>query len=327
MPLTLVKPSPGRTPFYRVRGHEAGIAVNRSTRTADRRAAQALLVEWREEARRLAVNGHKPDAPTFAGAVASYLKADRSHRFVDRLLEHFALTPLDQIDQAAIDQAAVALYPDASPATRNRQVYSPVSAILRHAGHVIVIRRPKGAQGQARTAWLDQREAFALMAASEAVAPVFGALVKLLFYTGARLGEALALEWSDVDLAHGRVILRQTKTEDARVAIVPAIVTDALAALPRRQDRVFYPFTRGSHLYSMLAEAAQAAGVVIPDRLGFHIARHTWANWMRRYAGLDTAALVETGAWRSRKAASVYEHLDASEEAAKALLLPVPSTD
>jgi hypothetical protein len=44
---------------------------------------------------------------------------------------------------------------------------------------------------------------------------------------------------------------------------------------------------------------------------------------MRRYAGLDTAALVETGAWRSRQSASVYEHLDASEESKKVLRLPV----
>jgi integrase len=325
MPLTLVKPALGRTKFYRVRGHEAGIAIDRSTKTSDRRTAQGILNDWREEARRLAVQGRKPDVPTFAGAVASYLKADHSPRFLDPLLEHFKEKPLGEIDQNAIDDAAVALYPDAAPATRNRQVYSPVSAILRHAGVVIVIRRPKGAQGTPRTAWLDQREAFALMAASDAQGATFGALVKLLFYTGARLGEALALQWSDVDLKQGSVVLRQTKTDDARTAIIPQTVTDALEALPRN-DRVFYPFTRGSYLYALLADAAEAAGVTIPKRLGFHIARHTWANWMRRYAGLDTAGLVETGAWRSRKAASVYEHLSASEESAKARFLPVPPT-
>jgi hypothetical protein len=43
---------------------------------------------------------------------------------------------------------------------------------------------------------------------------------------------------------------------------------------------------------------------------------------MRRYGGLDTTGLVETGAWRSRQAASVYEHAAPSEEARKADLLP-----
>lgn len=161
------------------------------------------------------------------------------------------------------------------------------------------------------------------MVASDAQGETFGALVKLLLYTGARLGEALALRWNDVDLELGRVVLRQTKTEDGRAAIVPAVVVDALKPLPCN-GRVLYPLTKGSRLYAMLDDAAEAAGVIIPKRLGFHILRHTWATWMRRHGGLDTTALVETGAWRSRKAASIYEHLDASEEASKALLLPVP---
>jgi integrase len=62
--------------------------------------------------------------------------------------------------------------------------------------------------------------------------------------------------------------------------------------------------------------------VPIPDRVAFHLFRHTWATWMRRYAGMDTAGLVETGAWKSRVSASVYEHLDATVEGRKAALLP-----
>jgi len=45
---------------------------------------------------------------------------------------------------------------------------------------------------------------------------------------------------------------------------------------------------------------------------------------MRRYGGLDTSGLLETGAWRDRSTAARYEHLDATEEAQKADLLPVP---
>jgi hypothetical protein len=43
---------------------------------------------------------------------------------------------------------------------------------------------------------------------------------------------------------------------------------------------------------------------------------------MRRHAGLDTSALVATGAWKSRVAANVYKHADVTEEARKADLLP-----
>jgi hypothetical protein len=43
---------------------------------------------------------------------------------------------------------------------------------------------------------------------------------------------------------------------------------------------------------------------------------------MRRYGGLDTSGLVATGAWKSRQAAAVYEHVEASEEAQKSDMLP-----
>ena len=314
MPLRLVPPRDGKSPNFTIRGTHLGQTVDRTAGTSQRKLAQRVLAKLKADIESGAVT--PAGAPTFASAALSYVKAGGSKRFLSPLAEHFATTPLTRIGQAAIDQAAAALYPEAGPATRNRQVYTPVSAILRHAGVNIVLRRPKGAQGQPRTA-------FALMAASDALGPTFGALVKFLTYTGARLGEALALQWRDVDLARHVVTIRQTKTEGVRTSLLPEFVVKAMRPLARDR-RVFYPLNKGGKLYAMLDSAAAAAGVTIPYRLGFHICRHTWATWMRRHGGLDTAALVETGAWRSRKSASVYEHLDASEEALKASLLPIP---
>lgn len=189
MPLRLVPPRDGKSTNWTIRGTHLGTTIDRTAGTSQRKLAARVLTKLKLdiEAGRLAPAG----APTFASATLAYVKAGHSKRFLSQLAEHFATTPLTGLDQAAIDQAAAALYPDARPATRNRQVYTPVSAILRHAGVAIVIRRPKGAQGTPRTAWLDPPQAFALMAASVAVGPTFGALVKFLTYTGARLGEAL----------------------------------------------------------------------------------------------------------------------------------------
>jgi integrase len=198
MPLKLVEPRAGQSHNWRVRGTHLGVVVDKSTRAPDRATARMVMrtIKQEIESGMFASIG----APTFASAALDYMKAGGSKRFLRALLHHFQETPLSAIDQRAIDQAAIALYPNASPATRNRQVYTPVSAILRHASVSIVIRRPKGAQGTARTAWLEPPASFALLAASDAVSPVFGALTKLLLYSGARLGEALALRWADVDL-------------------------------------------------------------------------------------------------------------------------------
>lgn len=41
--------------------------------------------------------------------------------------------------------------------------------------------------------------------------------------------------------------------------------------------------------------------VTLPPRSAFHIFRHTYATWMRRYAGADEATLIATGAWKDAK--------------------------
>jgi integrase len=80
----------------------------------------------------------------------------------------------------------------------------------------------------------------------------------------------------------------------------------------------------GGHLYSLLFEAAERAGVELPDRSAFHLLRHTYATWMRRYAGADETALISTGAWRDKKSVARYTHTVVSEDARRAALLPTP---
>jgi integrase len=85
-----------------------------------------------------------------------------------------------------------------------------------------------------------------------------------------------------------------------------------------------FRFRKGGHLYSLLKVAAFRAGIGLPERSAFHIFRHTYATWMRRYAGLDTRGLVGTGAWKDAKSAERYSHVVVSEEARRAEMLPVP---
>ena len=75
-------------------------------------------------------------------------------------------------------------------------------------------------------------------------------------------------------------------------------------------------------LYKLLYQAAEAAKVTLPEREAFHIFRHTYGTWMRRYGRVDTKGLVATGAWKSEQSASRYAHTVVSEEAQKAAMLP-----
>ena len=104
-------------------------------------------------------------------AAIAYMEAGRRKRYVAKLIKHFGETPLDQIDQAAIDQAAIALHPNAGNATRNAAVYTPVSAILHHAGVDIKLRRPKGAKGRVVTDWLRPKTRTPSSSAADQIAP------------------------------------------------------------------------------------------------------------------------------------------------------------
>ena len=105
---------------------------------------------------------------------------------------------------------------------------------------------------------------------------------------------------------------------------LPPKVVAALANLPSSGNRVF-GLAKCGRLYSWLSEAETSAGVTLPARSAFHILRHSHATWRRRFTGADTSALVDTGLWKSRNAAAVYEHFDVSEEARKSDMLPTSS--
>ena len=106
---------------------------------------------------------------------------------------------------------------------------------------------------------------------------------------------------------------------------MPTHLVAALANHPRgleRPGKQVFRWHKGGRLYNLLRRAARDAAVVLPEREAFHVFRHTYGTWMRRYAGSDTKGLVSTGAWKSEQSASRYAHTVVSEEATKAALLP-----
>jgi integrase len=325
MPLKLYPPRKARTgstPYWTVRGTYLGVRVSRSTKTGKRSLAIQVLKSLEREIER--GEFAQPAERTFASIAAAYMKAGGERTHLKKLLEHFGDRPVSQIGQAEIDAAAVAIYPNASAATRNRQVYTPISALLRHAGVRIDLRRPRGATGNKVNAWLWPDEAFLLFEEAAKLDKEFASLLIILCYTGLRLSEALNLVWINVRLQDGFAFVPDTKNGEPRAVFLPPIAVRAMKDLkPHSTGRVFR-FAKSGHLYSLLKTAAFKAGVDLPERSAFHIFRHTYATWMRREAGLDTKGLVATGAWRDRKSADRYEHVIVSEEARKAVLLPTP---
>lgn len=319
MPLTIKDPRPGKSPFYSIRGTHLGVPVNRTTGTADRKKAQKVLAAIRDEIE--AGTWIKRGATTFAEAALSYLRTGGDARFLKALTDHFGNTPMQRIGQTEVDQAAIDLYPDASPATRNRQVYTPMSAIMKHSGFGFSMRRPKGAQGSSRTEWMTVEQAERLLDEAQAQDPEFRVFLALLCYTGLRLTEALSVDCSHVDMAQSTLFIPITKNGEARAVHIPPALADELLHHPRglkRNDRLFR-FNKNGRLYTLMRKAKAGAGL---PNVTFHTCRHTWATWMRRFGKLDTKGLVGTGAWKDEKSASRYAHVVVTEEAQRADLLP-----
>jgi integrase len=322
MPLKLIPPRQDKSPNWSIRGTYLGCYCDRSTGTSEAALAKKLLKELKGEIERGAVAKKQTG---FAAAAKAYMNAGGENRYLAPLIKHFANTPLDKIDQIAIDNAAAELYPDASAPTRCREVYTPVSAVLHRAGVERRIKRPKGSKSSKRVSWLRPEQAFALFAAADELNREFGLLLRLLCYTGMRRSEAINITIEQVDLGTASIYLPKTKnTEPRRVHLTPELVA-ALAnhGLDRPAGDRLLPFRINGYLQGLLAGAMAKAGLAFPPgQNGFHLFRHTWAMWMRKFAGLDTSGLVETGAWKDRTSAARYEHLDATEEAQKADLLP-----
>jgi hypothetical protein len=133
MPLSLVSPKPGRTPNYRIRGTYLGVRLDRSAETRNKTKARKLLAAIEAAIERGAF-AQKP-ALTLAAAVTAYVQAGGESRFLGPILRYFGKgATVVEIDQVAADSVAAAIYPRAKPGTRNRQFYTPLLAVLRHAG-------------------------------------------------------------------------------------------------------------------------------------------------------------------------------------------------
>lgn len=279
----------------------------------------------------------RPDAPTFLSAAVAYMKAGRRRRYVGRLIGHFKDLPLEKIDQVAIDVAAVTLYPNVAPITRNTAVYTPVSAILHHAGVEITVKRPKGYKGKRVTRFLLPPDAFAIISAATLVDEEMGRLLTFLLYTGCLIREALALKWETISIERCEAYIERSKNDDPRTVRLNQAAIVALG--PKKPSGRVFRFHQGGHRNFLFLNAkVTACGlppvqrpkrgermVIPPYRLSwvtFHTFCHTWATWMRRFGGADLQGLVATGRWRDARAAARYAHVVSHEEWARTDLLP-----
>lgn len=244
-----------------------------------------------------------PVSKTFAEAAASYMEHGGNRQYFQKILERIGATALTAIFPFDIRELAKELFPTQSNATRNRCVITPVRAVCYHAydrgwGPVVRIRnfkeeRPKRKKA-ASQAWL---HAFVRQCEEDGL-PHVAALILFMSQTGARVSEAIALRWKEVDLVGRTALLVKTKTDRNSTRFL----TDQLVSRLYKLAEVAEPDARvfGYRCRHSVNERIQAVckRAKISYKPSHTCGRHAFAN-NTLSMGIDIKSIMDAGGWRS----------------------------
>ncbi|MDR3495348.1 MAG: site-specific integrase [Ancalomicrobiaceae bacterium] len=254
---------------------------------------------------------------TFSDAAASHVAGGGEAKYLPPIAAYFGGRPLGEIYPYDVRQMAETLYPNHSGATRNRQAITPARAVMYHASdrgwcRPIRIRSfktdgPKRKR-PASALWLNL---FCRQCLHDRL-PHVAALVLFMATTGARISEAIALRWSDVDLTARTALLIKTKTTGNSMRYLTDEVAERLRGLQdgqRRDARAFRYTSRFSVAERIKAVCRRAE---IPYKSPHLCGRHTFATTAIDL-GVDIGTAMAAGEWRSSKVfLETYVHPRAS---------------
>jgi integrase len=302
MPLKLYK----RGEIWHYRGTVAKRLLRGTTGTARKEIALRIAAEVESKHWKGHLDG--PAAVlTFAQAAILYRAAGKRDRFLRPIEDHWRDTPVKSINSGAIQQSAITLYPTAGPATRNRQVIVPTQAIINHAAghelcpHIRVPRFPvaKKAKAPATWGWVQ-----AFMA--HAKKPNLAALACFMFLIGARISQALAVTWADVDFKARKVTIRATgNCDDDRLTHMPPELIAALANIGGERTGLVFSFKSRGNCKTQWAGTIRRAGIA---PLSYHRCRHGFATGLLD-KGVSPITVAKRGGWKdARHVFETYGH-------------------
>lgn len=240
---------------------------------------------------------------TFAEAAASYVDHGGEGRYLPRILPHLGDLTLEQVTPMLVQRMAVAEYTGCLSSTRNRHFIVPTSAVMYHAHDLgwcraVRMRRLRPERdlpprpGPATEVWLWQ---FLRRCDTDRL-PHLAALVLFMYQTGARISEAVALQWDTVDLPRRRATLLRTKTTGPHTRHLPDDLVARMTALPQDPGVPVFRYTSRFSVAERMARVCERAGIEYKSP---HLAgRHAFAT-MCVSMGVPTRVAMDAGGWRS----------------------------
>lgn len=319
-----------------------GVMFNRSTKTADKKLAEALAKKWEHEAVQTVVfDGERP--VTVHEAIESFLE-ERKHTAGYRsarlhlghwkqALPNVLMKSLQQHEVQAVVTKRI------SGGTAHNTVSVFINywnALINHCSRKKLSAGPKidrVKQKRTRLRIISAAEEAKLLAATCPNAKYPGKnvlrdamrqdnqdIIVCLLHLGARISEAVNLRWSDIDFVNNTVFVRRAKRgEDCLL-----IMTKALRAVMERRyaarvDNNVFP-AKADHAISMqwFRDMVVRAGVDIEaGKITSHTFRHSCATRLLR-AGMDITKVQRFLGHRKITSTIVYLHALPNEVAEQA---------
>lgn len=302
-----------------IRGTVAGQRVYQSTGTDKRRLAEAQRVRLESELLERKAFGRRATI-TFAEAALTYIETGGETRFLGKILEYFGPDfLLRDMDNEAVTRAGRAILPDRAISTIDRQIRTPISAVVTLAaedGLCEYRKFRKRGKDKARLRWLTPAEAERLITAARELQPHLLRPIGIMLGCGARSSEALALTRNRLHTTTGEAFVEDTKNREPKMLKFPSRAMDLITAedLPEIGPICLTPKGKpykmrkngGGQMgggFKKIREAAQLGPEVTP-----HVLRHTWATWY--YAQTkDFGGLMDLGGWKKADMANRYRKI------------------
>lgn len=290
-------------------GKIAWVRIEESTRETSRtrasRAAQDIADYYRDQAYR---PQGKP-SPSFTDAALTYVKtknpSKRDKGFAAKLVAHFGDTPISDIDQAAVADAAHRLYPGGKASTHVRAVFAPVTTILRLSGERPAFEPPKIEKPPIKVPPDEWYEAIV-----PECPPRLAALVLFCRLTGRRITEALD---AGLNPDGKSVTIPKTKGGKPVVVDLPESVLAWLAIAPKTPSERLFGYADRHNVYRALKPICKRIGATWYGTHSF--GRHSFATGLLR-EGWSVKHVAAGGGWLSPKMVlERYGHLEHSEVA------------
>ena len=234
---------------------------------------------------------------------------------IDKLVDSFGNLPLRRFNTALVEQLQTDIINNGKkPSTNNKTLN-----ILKHMFTKAVdwemvesdvlkrIRKVKLFKEDSRLRYISKEECQALIKSCE---PHLRPIVITALNTGMRRGEILNLQWDNVDLKHGFILLDITKNGERREIPINGTLKTTLNGLMRRIDipHVFHDQKTGKPYRDVKRSFKSASKKAKIHDFRFHDLRHTFASHLIM-AGVDLTTVKELLGHKDIKMTLRYAHL------------------